>query len=207
MTPPLEKPSIVVFDLGKVLVDFDFGIAAHKLAARAKHPADSIKKLIDQSPLLIRFETGSIHKEQFYKEVCAATGYHGTMEEFSVEFGDIFSPIHEMIDLHARLRARQVPTYIFSNTNDLALAHIRKHYPFFSGFNGYIFSFEHGAMKPHAKLYDVVERVTGRKGTEILYLDDRLDNIEAGRLRGWHTIHHHKPVDSIAIIKAFGLIE
>ncbi|HUR44989.1 MAG TPA: HAD family phosphatase [Candidatus Saccharimonadales bacterium] len=201
------KPTAVVFDLGKVLVDFDFSIAARKLATRSKHSAETVQKLIDHSPLLFRYETGLIHKEQFYKEVCAATGYEGKFEEFCVAFSDIFSPIHEMIELHARLRARQVPTYIFSNTNDLAIGHIRKHYPFFAGFNAYVLSFEHGAMKPHAKLYEVVERVTGRKGPEILYLDDRLDNIETGRLRGWHTIHHYKPVESIAVVKEFGLIE
>ena len=72
-----------------------------------------------------------------------------------------------MVEIHARLRRRGIPTYIFSNTNELAVGHIRSSYPFFSEFDGYILSYEHGAMKPAAKLYEVVERQTGRRGAEI----------------------------------------
>ena len=201
------KPEVVVFDLGKVLVHFDFSIAARKLAAscHAVSP-EAIQKLIDQSPLLFRYESGVIPKEQFYKEVCACTGYRGELSQFSTEFGDIFAPMDEMIELHGRLRANQVPTFIFSNTNDLALAHIRKHYPFFAHFDGYVFSFEHGAMKPDPRLYEVVEKMTGRKGAQILYLDDRLDNIETGRARGWQTIHHSDPAETISIVEKLGLV-
>lgn len=203
----MRKPEVAVFDLGKVLVHFDFSIAARKLATCCQMTsAETMQALIDQSPLLYRYETGSISKEQFYKEVCAATGYCGEFAQFSTDFGDIFAPIDEMINLHARLRSNRVPTFIFSNTNDLALAHIRRHYPFFAYFDGYVFSFEHGAMKPAHKLYEVVEKVTGRKGSQILYLDDRLENIETGRARGWQTIHHQEPAESIAVVEKLGLV-
>jgi HAD superfamily hydrolase (TIGR01509 family) len=202
----LIKPEVVVFDLGKVLVHFDFSIAARKLAAGAKCSAEAMQRFIDHSPQLSRYETGLIHKEQFYKEVCTGTGYCGHLDEFCHIFSDIFTPINPMIQLHARLRAHSVPTYIFSNTNDLAVAHIRREFPFFAHFDGYVFSFEHHVMKPHAGLYEVVEKVSGRKGSQILYLDDRLENVEAGRARGWQTIHHHDPAESIAVVEGLGLL-
>jgi FMN phosphatase YigB (HAD superfamily) len=201
------KPEVAVFDLGKVLVHFDFSIAARKLAAHCHETtAEAIQKFIDHSPLLFRYETGLIPKEQFYKEICSGTGYRGELEEFCFAFSAIFSPIEPMIEMHARLRAKEVPTFIFSNTNDLAVAYIRKHYPFFGNFDGYVLSFEHGAMKPDHKLYEVVERMTGRKSSQILYLDDRLDNIETGRARGWQTIHHIDPTVSIAVVEKLGLL-
>ncbi|MDB6032504.1 MAG: hypothetical protein JWM16_2842, partial [Verrucomicrobiales bacterium] len=153
-----------------------------------------------------RYETGLIPKEQFYKEVCSGTGYRGELKEFCSVFSDIFSPIEPMIELHARLRANKIPTFIFSNTNDLAIGHIRKHYPFFAHFDGYVLSFEHGAMKPDHRLYEVMEKMTGRKGSQILYADDRLDNIETGRARGWQTIHHADPAESIAVVEELGLL-
>ena len=55
-----------------------------------------------------------------------------------------------MIQLHAALRQQGIPTYIFSNTNELAVSHIRRTFPFFANFDGYILSYEHGAMKPDA---------------------------------------------------------
>ncbi len=203
MTPP----KVVVFDLGKVLLDFDYGIAARKLAARGNGSAAKVKEFIDQSPLLFRFETGLMTKDEFYAEICKATGFRGDMEEFAGVFGDIFEPITPMIEIHAALRKKNIPTYIFSNTNELAVGHIQKSHPFFSNFDGYIFSYAHGAMKPQAKLYEVVERETGRNRGEILYLDDRAENIAAGAARGWRVILQETPAKTAAALRSSGLLD
>jgi HAD superfamily hydrolase (TIGR01509 family) len=100
----------------------------------------------------------------------------------------------------------RVPLYIFSNTNDLAIGHIRRNFPFFAEFDDFVLSYEHGAMKPDAKLYEVVERLAGRRGGQLLYLDDRIENVEAGRARGWQVIHHRQPAESIAVIEKLGLV-
>ena len=146
--------------------------------------ADEVQRFIDHSPLLFRFETGQINQEQFYREVCAVTGFSGPIEEFGGFFADIFTPIEAMVELHARLRARGIPTFILSNTNDLAVDHIRRNFPFFSNFTGYVFSFQHGVMKPDARLYQVVERMAGIAGEQILFLDDRVENVAGVKCLG-----------------------
>ncbi len=203
----MMPPQVVVFDLGKVLVDFDYGIVARKIAAQGTLDATGVQKFIDHSPLLFRYETGLMTKEQFYAEVCAATGFRGDMGEFAQVFGDIFEPITPMVEIHATLRKQGIPTYIFSNTNELAVGHIRRSYPFFSNFDGYILSYEHGAMKPQAKLYEVVERETGRKREEILYLDDRAENVAAGVTRGWRVILQETPAKTETALRAIGLLD
>ncbi len=207
MTVPVITPKVVVFDLGKVLVDFDYTIAARKIAARGTMPAEQIKKFIDHSPLLFRYETGRLTKEQFYAEVCAVTGFRGGPDEFSHFFSDIFVPIEPMVQLQAAVRQRGVRTFIFSNTNELAVTHIRQSFPFFSNFDGYIYSFEHGAMKPDARLYEVVERLACRRGAEILYLDDRPENIAAGAARGWQVLLQESPEKTRAAFQRVGLLD
>src|SRR6266436_6371915 len=96
-------PEVVVFDLGKVLVDFDYGIAARKIASRGRLSANEVQQFIEHSPLLFRYETGQINQEQFYREVCAVTGFSGAIEGFGGFFADIFTPIEAMVELHARL--------------------------------------------------------------------------------------------------------
>jgi HAD superfamily hydrolase (TIGR01509 family) len=196
------KRPAVVFDLGKVLLDFDFGIAAQRLAPRSRLDPSSFRKALDQSPLLHRYETGELSSVEFFEEVRAAAGYGGTFQEFSEGFSDIFAEISPMIGLQRELNAAGIPTFIFSNTNELATRHIRQAYPFFSGFDGYVLSFEHGVMKPDPRLYEVVERVTGRRGPELIYLDDRAENIDAGTGRGWQAILHHDPALSIPEVRA-----
>ena len=39
-------------------------------------------------------------------------------------------------------------------------------------------------------IYEITEKITGHHGSQIVYLDDRLENLEPARQRGWHTIHH-----------------
>ena len=202
----MTRPKAVVFDLGKVLVDFDYSIAGRKIAARGNMSAVEVQKFIDHSPLLFRFESGQMSREEFFAEVQSATGFDGTLDEFTGFFADIFSPIPLMLKLHAALRQRGVPTYVFSNTNELAVGHIRKNFPFFSQFNGYVCSYEHGAMKPDAKLYEVVERTSRFGGSELLYLDDRVENVAAGAARGWQVIHHQAPEQTQKAMQATGLL-
>ena len=111
-----------------------------------------------------------------------------------------------MIQLQAALRQRGLTSYAFSNTNELAVEHIRRSFPFYGNFDGCILSYEHGAMKPDARLYEVVERESGRHGAEILYLDDRPENVAAGAARGWQVILQETPEKSRAAIQQLGLL-
>ena len=200
-------PKTVVFDLGKVLVDFDYSIAARRIAARGTMTIQAIAQYIVQSSLFVHYELGAMTTQQFYAEICRVTGFRGSLAEFSACFADIFVPIEPMVQLQATLRQRGLSAYIFSNTNELAAEHIRRSFPFYANFDGYILSYQHGAMKPDARLYEVVERQSDRRGVQILYLDDRPENITAGAARGWQVILHKTPEESRAAIQKLGLLD
>lgn len=199
------KP-VIVFDLGKVLVDFDYSIATQKLAARSTRPLENLHSHLGGSTLLVEYETGLMTTEAFFAEVQKATGFLGDLREFGEFFSQIFTPIMPMIALHAELRQRGFKTCIFSNTNELAIEHIRRDFPFFAHFDEYVYSYEVKAMKPAAPIYAVVEQVTGKRGAEIIYLDDRPENIAAGSARGWRTVLHESPESTRAALRAFGVI-
>jgi HAD superfamily hydrolase (TIGR01509 family) len=203
----MPLPSVIVFDLGKVLVDFDYSIAARRIAARGTMTIQEIAQYINQSSLLVEYELGAVSTQQFYDEVCRVSGFHGNLSEFSECFADIFAPIEPMVQLQATLRQRGLPAYVFSNTNELAAEHVRRSFAFYANFDGYILSYQHGAMKPDARLYEVVERQSTRRGAEILYLDDRPENAAAGAARGWQAILHKTPEESRAAILKLGLLD
>lgn len=184
---------IVVFDLGKVLVDFDYSIAAKKIAAQSARQVKNLHEFLGGSPLLVQLETGLISTEQFFYDVQRITGFGGSPDEFAGYFADIFFPIADMVELHGELRRKKIPTYIFSNTNEIAVGHIRHNFPFFRLFDGYVLSYEVGAMKPNAKIYEALEKMTGRRGADIFYIDDRAENVEAGAARGWQIVLHETP--------------
>jgi FMN phosphatase YigB (HAD superfamily) len=191
---------VFIFDLGKVLVDFDYTIAARKIAARStKSPAD-LHAFLGSSPLLVQYESGQLTRQTFYEAVLDAIGFQGDLVEFGSFFADIFSEMPAMIALHAELRRRGFKTYIFSNTNDLAIEHVRRNFPFFANFDGYIFSYEVGGLKPQPEIYAAMEALTGRRGADLIYLDDRAENIAAGQARGWQAILHETPEQTRAAV-------
>jgi HAD superfamily hydrolase (TIGR01509 family) len=202
----MPRPSVIVFDLGKVLVDFDYAIAGRRIVARADMTLPELARYFNQSPLFSQYEIGAVSTQQFYDEIRRVTGFRGNLAEFGQCFADIFSQIDPMVRLQAELRQRGLPTYVFSNTNELAADHIRRTFPFYANFDGYILSYQHGAMKPDARLYEVVERACARRGADLLYLDDRPENVAAGAARGWQTILHESPEKSRAAIEKLGLL-
>ena len=200
------KSKVVVFDLGKVLVDFDYSIAARKVAARSAKPLGDLISLLSTSPLIIQYECGQVTRREFYEKVRDAVGFQGTLEEFGGYFADIFTEMPAMIALHAELRRRGVPTYIFSNTNGLAIEHIKRNFPFFKNFDGYIYSHEIGAMKPDPKIYAAMEKVCDRRGADIIYLDDRSENVQGGLARGWKSVLHETPEKTRAALEKLKLV-
>ena len=207
METPKSNIEAVVFDLGKVLVDFDYSIAVRKIAARAKMAAESLANFMIHAPLLLKYESGMLTTSEFFDEVCSITGFCGDLDEFASLFGDIFTAIEPMIAIQQNLRRQGLATYIFSNTNELAIRHIRKTFPFFAGFDDLILSYEHRAMKPDPRLYEVLEQRSGRRGQKLLYLDDRLENVQAGEARGWRVILHETPEKSAAALRQLGLLQ
>jgi 2-haloacid dehalogenase len=202
----MPLPSTVAFDLGKVMVDFDYSIAARRIAARGTLSLLEIAQYINQSDLFVRYESGFVTTPQFYEEIRQVTGFRGSLSEFGECFADIFVPIEPMVQLQAALKQRGRTTYAFSNTNELAAEHIRCRFPFYTTFDGWVLSYQHGFMKPDPRLYEVVERTCGRRGAEILYLDDRPENIAAGAARGWQVILHETPEKSLAAVRSLGLL-
>ena len=193
----MSEQKVVVFDLGKVLVDFDYSIAIRRFAERSEAGLEQIQRLLD-SPIQIDYESGKITTDEFYAAIRDGAGFHGDRAEFVSIFADIFSPMETMIEFFERLKPFGIPTCVFSNTNEIAIGHIREGFPFYSLFDNYVLSFEEGGMKPDEAIYDVVEQRTGESGAAILYIDDRPENIETGRGRGWQTILQDGEAASVA---------
>jgi HAD superfamily hydrolase (TIGR01509 family) len=183
----------VVFDLGKVLLDFDYRFAADQIARHSRASTEDLIRLLFDTPLLHRYESGQIDTPVFFEEFRVAAGFKAGFDLFARHFTGIFRPIPAMIRLHNQLRAAGVPTALLSNTNELQFQHIRQQHPFLAGFDPIVLSYEHGAMKPDPALYRVVESRTGHTGPNLVFLDDRPENVQAALSLGWRAFVHETP--------------
>jgi|SRR6266853_480778 len=178
-----------VFDIGNVLLKFDFSLAMTKVAAQSevRDPVDVLAR-IDQ--LKSGYEDGQIDRPAFLRGVFDALRYRGTEAEFSAAWNEIFEPNEPMIALLEKLRGR-FPLYLLSNTNDLHREYFFRRYPFFSYFAAGVFSYEVRASKPNRAIYEIATRQLGLEPATTFFIDDLLPNIEAARAFGFRAHHYH----------------
>lgn len=188
MSDTNKSGKIVAFDLGKVLLDFDYMRAAGRLLPLYGVFPLKVVGILTGSGLLEQLELGEINDDEFYEEVARLTKFKGTRQDFMEVFGDIFTPIDEMIAFQGELKQKGIPTYVFSNTNDTAVKWISEHYPFYNTFDGYFLSYKLKVAKPDERFYIALENATGKKGSDIIYIDDRQENIDGALKRGWDGI-------------------
>jgi FMN phosphatase YigB (HAD superfamily) len=196
----------VIFDLGNVLIDVIHERAITALAAHCPQGTPSLHEIISNSTLLDRLESGRLEATQFYTEVSTKAQLEVGLETFCAAFCDIFAPVTEMIDAHAQMRRAGLSTYLFSNTSALHFEHLASRYPFLAYFDAHFLSYQIGWMKPDARAYEAVEQGVRPKGARLLYIDDKLENIQAGEQRGWQVIHHVDAAATIAQLRALRLI-
>ena len=182
--------SVVAFDIGKVLLDFDYGILIRRMAPRTRWNESALNAYLNQSPLLAEYESGQLGTSEFFECVQRETGFDGAESEFAELFEDIFTPIEPVIEWHRQIAMNGIATYTFSNTNELAVRHMSRTYDFWPRFTGHVLSHEVKSLKPDAGIYEALEAAAGCSRSSILYLDDRPENIEAGLARGWRACCH-----------------
>jgi len=193
----------IIFDLGKVLVDFDYSITVRKIISQCAKGPESVLKLIDQSPILHQYESGEMDTLGFYETVVRETGYQGSREGFESAFSGIFTPIHPMIEFFRELIGEGVPVYVLSNTNELAIRYVEVIFPEINRATGRVYSWEEKCMKPDPKIYEITEGRIEKKGSDLFFTDDRQENIDAAKALGWNTVLHQEPDQTIDAIRRF----
>ena len=196
----------VAFDIGKVLLDFDYSILVQRLAPQTQWNKTELNDYLNQSPLLARYESGGLSSTEFFEQIKGETGFRGSETGFAALFEDIFTPIPEMIDIHSQIALSGIPTFTFSNTNEMAVRYISRTYDFWPKFRGHILSYEVRALKPELKIYEALEDRSGFTGREIAYLDDLVENCAAAGERGWKVCCHEEVRGSREFLRELGVL-
>lgn len=179
----------IVFDLGNVLLPFDWEIAADRFCERTGCTRRELDDYIMTTPFVNQLGLGQMSKEQFFATVAGDFGFDGTYEEFALIWSDMFTVDEAMRDLAARLKGRY-PRYILSNTNAIHMDFIFARFPFVRDFEGHILSHEVGLQKPDRRIYELTAARFGLEPARTVFIDDIAANVAGARAAGWHGIHH-----------------
>ena len=174
----------LIFDMGKVIIPFDFKRGYDRMAPLCNYSPDQIPERLRTCDLVYRFESGEVDPETFVNELCGILELNCSFEEFREIWGSVFIPetlIPEEMLASLRKRYRLL---LLSNTNALHFPIVLDSYPILGQFHEHILSYQVGAMKPSPRIYQAAIDAAQCAPEECFFTDDIPAYVEAARQHG-----------------------
>jgi putative hydrolase of the HAD superfamily len=174
----------VIFDLGRVLIPFDFMRGYQQMQALSGLTPDEIRARLSADRLVHRFESGHIENHDFVAEVASRLGVQLDYESFTEIWSSIFLPetlIPEAVVAGIRRNHR---TVLLSNTNGIHFTMLDARYPILSHFDARILSYEVKAMKPEPAIYQAAIDAAGCSPHECFFTDDIAAYVDGAKAMG-----------------------
>ena len=209
MNQPLLFPGAadaLLFDLGRVVIDIDFGRTLRCWADHAGCEPAQLVERFSHDELYRRHEKGEVSDAVFFAGLRASLGIDLSDAQFIEGWNAIF--VGEMPGINPLLAraARHLPLYAFSNTNVPHVAHFSVRYAeVLSHFREIFVSSAIGLRKPDAEAYDHVVKAIGLPAERIVFFDDLAENIEGARACGLKAVHVSSPDDVARALEALGI--
>jgi putative hydrolase of the HAD superfamily len=176
----------VIFDLGRVLIDFDHGIAAKKAAACCDKTPKEIFDFLFDSQLTVLFEEGKISSPDFFHKVKEGLNLNLSYEGFLPIWNEIFFQTEDNRAVYDLVKSLKWPykLVLLSNINELHFKYLKSKFPLFGHFHHVLLSFEINSIKPEPLIYKRALEILGLLPQEVFYTDDRQELIQAARSLG-----------------------
>jgi len=186
-TPASATTSIqaVIFDLGRVLVDYDWTRALRDSGRDFGMPPDEVKRRLFPGNAFDRFEAGELTPEQFHAEFESLLACKIPFERFCGLWNSIFTDeVRPVLELAERLKARGLPVAVLSNTNTLHADFLRGRLAWLRAWDHVYMSHEIRVRKPDAGAYRHVLERLGVAPAQAVFVDDMPKNIQAAEALG-----------------------
>ena len=121
---------------------------------------------------------------EFEKEIKLYYPNHGNM------VGGFFQ---KTVDVFYKIKELNYPCFVLSNWSAETYEGMEEKYPFLKDFDGKIISGRDFLIKPDPAIYELAISRFDLIPQETLFIDDRLDNIEAAQNLNFQTIHLTDP--------------
>lgn len=189
----------IIFDFGGVVLDIDPQLTINEFVKLGFN--DLEKATSDEFTHLIRkFERGIFTPEVFRKKMKKFLGIKISDQQFDEAWNALLFDIpNERIEIIEQVK-ENYQILLLSNSNEIHYdlyvrdLQLRFGYREFADlFHEAYFSFDLHLSKPHIEIYEFVINQNNLKPKKTLFIDDRIDNIEAAQKAGLQTYLLQKP--------------
>ena len=198
----------VTFDLGGVLEDVgpaeDFVFGWRARLGLTDGQVERLLWPLTRADPGDQVKTGAVTEAQYRQQCLDAVGLAGrAADEFMASFWNWYCGVldSELASFAARLRPRY-RTAILSNSVAGARREEQARFGFADQVDLIIYSDEAGLAKPDRAVYRLLCEELRVEPADVVFLDNRLPNVEAACELGIHAILHEQTTASIAAVRA-----
>ena len=190
----MPNHSVVVFDLGGVLIDWNPRYLYRKLFNGDDAAMEHFLATVCTSSWNVQQDAG-----RPFAEACASlklehpehAGFIDAWFERHAEM--ITGPIEGTVEILAELRARQVPLYALTNWSSETFPSALQRFEFLHWFQGILVSGDVRLIKPDPRIFRLFFETHGIDPAHTVYVDDLARNVESANRLGMHGIVFTNP--------------
>ena len=186
----------LLFDVGGVVIEIDFGRAVASWAKAARTPVDTLRARFSFDEAYQSHERGEIAAGQYFAALRSSLGVDLPDAALVTGWNAIY--VNEVPGMRALLHTvgRRFPIYAFTNSNPTHHAFCSAHYPdVLRSFRKVFLSFELGLRKPERAAFEAIAAAIGVSLDRILFFDDTPANVEGARAIGMPAVLVRSPAD------------
>jgi glucose-1-phosphatase len=178
----------IIFDIGKVIIDFDVERPLGILTQHTPLGVAEMKERLYRSALPRQLETGQISTEEFCSGIIRLLDLQMNPEDLVSAWSTFFPDSLLLDESFFAPFCRSHPMMILSNTSAMHIRFIREKFRILDLFHSFVFSFEAGVMKPDEAIFRVAESKADCLPGAILFVDDIPAHIATAQKLGWQAI-------------------
>jgi 2-haloacid dehalogenase len=192
MTEPTR--SIVIFDLGGVLIDWDPRHLYRKLFVGDETAMEQFLASVCTQEWNRCQDAGRSFAEGARLLKAEHPDKAELIDAYGARFDEMMAgPIAGAVEILAELRERGTPLYGLTNFSAETYPYALARFDFLGWFRGILVSGEVGAIKPDPSIYELLLERFAIDPHRAVYIDDVAANTEAARPFGIHGIHFSTP--------------
>jgi 2-haloacid dehalogenase len=210
MHPPdaaTPRRSVVVFDLGGVLLQWDPRHLYRKLFAGDEAAMEAFLGNVCTEEWNERQDAGRSFADAVAELLPAHADKAHLIHAFGRRFDEMIpGAIEDTVDLVRELKRTGVPVYALTNWSAETFPSQRRRFDFLAEFDGIVVSGEEGVIKPDPRIFRILLERYAIPPEAAVFIDDDPANALAATALGMHGIHFRSPDRLRRELQALGLL-
>jgi 2-haloacid dehalogenase len=176
-----RSPSIVVFDVGNVLIHWD----PRRLYRQLFNDPAKVEWFLTHvchSAWNLELDRGHAYGEAIAERIAMFPEYAAEIRAYDERWDEMVAgAIEGSVSLLELLRAAGVPLYAITNFSRTKFDHATKRFPFLLKFHGIVVSADEGLVKPDPAIFELFLRRFRLSASDCLFVDDSAANVESAK--------------------------